>query len=72
MAYFKDAQDVYDTIGRLFKDIAADEELAPSFQKANTILQHDYSNPDSTITMRLQEEGRPTSTSARPTWRRRS
>ena len=55
MAYFKDAQDVYDTIGRMFKDIAADEELAPSFQKANTILQHAYRNPDSTITMRLQE-----------------
>jgi putative sterol carrier protein len=53
--YFKDAQEVYDTIGKLFADIAADEELAPKFRKANTIVQYDYSNPDSVITVRLQE-----------------
>jgi putative sterol carrier protein len=53
--YFKDAQEVYDTIGRLFADIAEDEELAPKFRKANTIVQYDYSNPDSVITVRLQE-----------------
>ena len=55
MAYFKDAQEVYDTIGKLFADIAQDEELAPKFRKANTIVQYDYSNPDSVITVRLQE-----------------
>ena len=32
MAYFKDAQDVYDTIGKLFTEIAADPETAESFQ----------------------------------------
>jgi putative sterol carrier protein len=53
--YFKDAQEVYDTIGKLFADIASDEELAPKFRKANTIVQYDYSNPDSVITVRLQE-----------------
>jgi putative sterol carrier protein len=55
MAYFKDAQAVYDTIGKLFVDLAADEELAPKFRKANTILQYAYREPDSTITVRLQE-----------------
>lgn len=55
MAYFKDAQEVYDTIGKLFEDLAEDEELAPKFQKANTIVQYDYREPDSTITVRLQE-----------------
>ncbi len=55
MPYFKDAQEVYDTIGKLFADIASDEELAPKFRKANTIVQYDYSNPDSVITVRLQE-----------------
>ncbi|MFL5907102.1 MAG: SCP2 sterol-binding domain-containing protein [Solirubrobacterales bacterium] len=55
MAYFSDAQEVYDTIGKLFADLAADEELGPRFRKANTILQYDYREPESTITLRLQE-----------------
>ena len=55
MAYFKDAQDVYDTIGKLFVDIANDDELAPKFRKANTIVQYDYREPESKITVRLQE-----------------
>ena len=55
MAYFKDAEEVYDTIGKLFADLAADDELAPKFRKANTIVQYDYSDPESVITVRLQE-----------------
>jgi putative sterol carrier protein len=55
MALFTDAQEVYDTLGRLFVDIASDEELAPKFRKANTIVRYDYSEPDSVITVRLQE-----------------
>jgi putative sterol carrier protein len=55
LAYFKDAQEVYDIIGKLFVDIAADEELAPKFRKANTIVQYAYREPESTITVRLQE-----------------
>ena len=56
MAYFNDAQEVYDTIGKLFVDITEDDELAPKFRKANTIVRYDYSNPDSVITVRLQED----------------
>jgi len=59
VAYFKDAQEVYDVLGKLHADLAADEELAPSFRKANTIVQYDYTEPDSTITVRLKE-GEPT------------
>ena len=55
MAYFNDAQEVYDTIGTLFSDLAQDEELAPKFRKANTIVQYVYSDPESVITVRLQE-----------------
>jgi putative sterol carrier protein len=55
VAYFKDAQEVYDTLGRLFQDIAQDEELAPRFRQANTIVRYEYSDPDSEITVRLQE-----------------
>jgi putative sterol carrier protein len=55
LAYFKDADEVYQFIGRLFQDLADDDELAPKFRKANTIVQYQYRNPDSTITVRLQE-----------------
>ena len=55
MAYFKDAQEVYDTVGKLFQQLAEDEELAPKFRKADTIVRYDYREPDSTITVRLQE-----------------
>jgi hypothetical protein len=55
VAYFKDAQDVYDTIGKLFVELAEDDELGPKFRKANTIVQYVYRDPDSVITVRLQE-----------------
>jgi putative sterol carrier protein len=55
LAYFSDAQEVYDTIGKLFADLAEDEELSPKFRKANTIVQYVYSEPESQITVRLQE-----------------
>ena len=56
MAYFKDAEEVYGTLGQLFVEIADDEELAPKFRKANTIVRYAYSDPESTITVRLQED----------------
>jgi hypothetical protein len=59
VAYFSDAQEVYDTIGKLFEQLAQDDELSAEFRKANTILQHDYRDPDSTITMRLSEDEPP-------------
>jgi putative sterol carrier protein len=55
LAYFKDAQEVYDVLGKLFEDLAVDEELAPKFREANTIVRYEYREPDSTITVRLQE-----------------
>ena len=55
MAYFKDAQEVYDTLGRLFAEIVDDEELAPKFRKANTIVQYQYRDPESQITVKLIE-----------------
>ena len=46
MAYFKDADEVYAYIGKLFEDLAEDDELAPKFRKANTIVQYQYREPD--------------------------
>ena len=59
MAYFKDDQEVYAYIGKLFEDLAVDPELAPKFRKADTIVQYQYRNPESQITVRLKEEGEP-------------
>lgn len=55
MAYFKDSDEVYATLGKLFQDLASDPELSGKFRKANTIVQYAYRDPDSTITVRLQE-----------------
>ena len=56
MAYFKDAEEVYETIGKLFAELAVDEELAPKFRQANTIVQYQHRDPESTITVRLLED----------------
>jgi hypothetical protein len=55
VAYFKDAGEVYAYIGRLFEDLAVDDELGPRFRKANTIVQYRYREPDSQITVSLIE-----------------
>ena len=55
MPYFKDADEVYATLGKLFQDLAVDDELAPKFRKANTIVRYEFQDPDSAITVRLQE-----------------
>lgn len=56
MAYFKDAQEVYDTLGELLVEITGDsDELAPGFRKADTIVRYEYSDPESVITVRLAE-----------------
>jgi putative sterol carrier protein len=55
MAYFTDADEVYATIGKLFRDLEDDPELAPKFRKANTIVQYRYREPESRITVKLIE-----------------
>ena len=59
MPYFKDDQEVYRYIGRLFQDLVEDPELAPKFQRANTIVQYQFQNPESQITVKMLqgEEG---------------
>ena len=55
MAYFKDAEDLYGTLGKLFVELASDDELAPKFRQANTIVRYEHTDPDAAITVRLQE-----------------
>ena len=53
MGHFKDEQDVYRFIGRLFQELAVDPELAPRFKKANTVVQYRLAEPDSLITVSM-------------------
>ena len=55
MPVFKDDQEVYQYIGKLFQDLADDPELSPKFRRADTIVQYRYSNPDSQITVKMKE-----------------
>jgi putative sterol carrier protein len=57
--YFKDADEVYQHIGKLFEYLTQDEELSPKFRKANTIVQYQYRNPESQITVRMTEDDEP-------------
>ena len=59
MPYFKDADEVYQYIGKLFEDLTQDPELSPKFRKANTIVQYQYRNPESQITVRMREDEEP-------------
>jgi putative sterol carrier protein len=56
LPYFKDDAEVYRFIGRLFEELAEDEELAPKFRRANTVVQYQYRNPESQVTVDLRED----------------
>ena len=55
MPYFKNEEEVYQYIGKLFQDLGEDPELWPKFQRANTIVQYQFRNPESQITVRMQD-----------------
>jgi hypothetical protein len=52
---FASEEDVYAHLGRLFEEMVADPELGPQFQRADTIVQYRYREPDSTITVDIRE-----------------
>jgi putative sterol carrier protein len=56
LPYFKDDAEVYRFIGRLFEELAEDDELSPKFRRANTIVQYQYRNPESQVTVDLRED----------------
>ena len=55
MGYFKDADEVYDTLGRLFEEIVEDEEQAPKFKQANTIVRYEHTEPEAVITVLIKQ-----------------
>jgi hypothetical protein len=56
VGHFKDEDEVYAFIGRLFQELAADPELGPRFQKANTTVQYRMTDPESQITCKLRPD----------------
>ncbi len=56
MGRFKDEQDVYRFIGRLFEEMAVDPELAPKFRRADTTVQYRMSDPESQITVDMRPD----------------
>jgi len=56
VGHFRDENDVYAFIGRLFQELAVDAELAPKFKKANTTVQYQLSDPEARITIDLRPE----------------
>jgi hypothetical protein len=59
MAYFKDAEDVYSNLGKLFEDIVSDDELGPRLRSTDTVLQYRMRRPDSQLTLRVLEQDEP-------------
>jgi putative sterol carrier protein len=54
LAYFERAQDVYETIGKLFASlVSGDDDLSASFLGADTIVRYRYTDPDAVITVSL-------------------
>ncbi len=54
MAYFEGAQDVYETIGKLFASlVSGDDDLSAAFLGADTVVRYRYTDPDATITVAL-------------------
>ena len=51
MSRFASAQDVYDRIGRVLQELAADPELTPVFQEADTCVRYELHDPDAAITV---------------------
>ena len=59
MPYFKDAEEVYANLGRLFEDIVADDDLRARFQGTDTVFQYRMRRPDSQVTVKALEDADP-------------
>jgi hypothetical protein len=51
VALFRDDQDVYEVLGSFFRDAAKDEEMGPEIGKSGLVIQFQYSEPDSVLTI---------------------
>jgi putative sterol carrier protein len=56
---FSSEADVYAHLGRLFEEMVADPELAQQFQRADTVVQYRYRDPEATITVDIRQDAEP-------------
>jgi hypothetical protein len=59
MACFKDAQEVYATIGALFESLSEEPELTKRFLVADTVIGFAMRRPQATITILLRQGEQP-------------
>jgi hypothetical protein len=59
MPYFKDAEELYANLGRLFEDIIADDELRARIQSTDTVFQYRMRRPDSQVTVKALADAEP-------------
>jgi len=59
VAIFTSELDVYEHLGRLFEEMLTDPETAEQCQRADTIVQYRYHEPDATITIDIRQECEP-------------
>lgn len=55
MGYFKDAEEVYEHLGGLFRRLADDPELGSKLRRADTVVRYEHTEPDAVITVRVKE-----------------
>ena len=51
MSAFTSAQEIYDSIGRVMQELAADPALQPVFREADTCVRYELHDPDAAITI---------------------
>ncbi|QQE78174.1 SCP2 sterol-binding domain-containing protein [Alicyclobacillus sp. SO9] len=51
MGLFQSEQDVYDVLGAFFRDAAKDEAMGPAIQTSGLVIQFEYSDPNSVLTI---------------------
>jgi hypothetical protein len=66
MGYFADADELYAYIGGMFVELMQDPELEPRFQKADTVVQYVFTEPDATVTIKTLD-GEPAQVDLGPT-----
>lgn len=59
MSVFATEEDVYAQIGRLLERMVADGKLGWQFQRADTIVQYRYHEPDAQITVDVRRDSEP-------------
>jgi hypothetical protein len=56
VGYFKDADDIYATIGSFLRSLGENPQFAPSLARADTVVEFSYREPEAKISVSLRPE----------------